>query len=703
MTKPGSLDPAAPPKRLAIGGWLVHPALRRLDGPDGEVVHLEPKVLAVLLELAARPSEVVTREELLDRVWDGGAVTESVLSRAISTLRKAFGDPADQPRYLETIRKTGYRLVAPVAEDRPAGATEPTAPPRRKRRARWPLLLWLAGPLALAIVLFPREERPAEPAWPRPLTSLQGSELDPVLSPDGEQLAFAWNGEGGADFDIYVRPLEGGAPVRLTDHPGEEKNPAWSPDGDRLAFVRDAPGEEGVFTVPVAGGEARRLAGTLTGDIPDLVWSADGRYLFFPDRAAPGHPTAIARLELSSGERRWITRPPPTAFGDRDLALAPDGRRIAFARAAAPGVEDLWVADVPLGEESRLTRDGQSITGIEWLPESDELLFASTRDGLSRFWRIPATGGSPRVDAGLGEDGYDPSFAPAVGRLVFERKVYETNIWRVPLAIPGEPVVWIQSTRNDNSPAISANGQWIAFVSDRSGPAELWICNADGGEAFQLTRLAPALPGAPAWTPDGRALVVSLRKGTETDLVRIEVAEGRVEPLTSTPWQELFPTLSRDGRWVYFGSDRDGAWRIWKLPIEGGRAERVTEDGGLRALEAADGSLYYSRLERPGVWRRSPAGDREEPVYLPDEGTVGLDWTLGARGVYLRALTPDPVAARPLLLLDPRSGEVREVVPPLSRVGLFGLGLSVSPDGAYLLFGRTDRSDGDIMRVEGYR
>jgi TolB-like protein/DNA-binding winged helix-turn-helix (wHTH) protein/tetratricopeptide (TPR) repeat protein len=143
-----------------LGPWEVRPTLRTLSGPEG-TVHLEPKVMDVLVYLAERAGEVVTREQFIERVWHGRVVSDEVLSRCISILRTQLGDSSREPRYIQTVSKLGYRLVLPVdavaspesaKPDTSIGTTAPPPPlaaaPNRTRRA---LLYMGAGLIALAL------------------------------------------------------------------------------------------------------------------------------------------------------------------------------------------------------------------------------------------------------------------------------------------------------------------------------------------------------------------------------------------------------------------------------------------------------------------------------------------------------------------------------------------------------------------------
>src|SRR5438045_2676887 len=125
---------------LKIGEWLVEPALNQLSGA-GRTVKLEPKAMALLCYLAERPGQVVSREALLAAIWPGVVVGDDSLTQAVIKLRKALGDVADAPVYIQTIPKRGYRLVAKVVRlvtpaELPAdGASEDFRPQRRRRIA----------------------------------------------------------------------------------------------------------------------------------------------------------------------------------------------------------------------------------------------------------------------------------------------------------------------------------------------------------------------------------------------------------------------------------------------------------------------------------------------------------------------------------------------------------------------------------------
>jgi len=110
---PGSKTTARSTGSFNVGGWLVVPSLNRLSRGE-ETVRLELKLMEVLVHLAERTGELVSKRELIDAVWKVEVISDGTLTRAIALLRKALGDEARNPRFIETIPKRGYRFIAPV-------------------------------------------------------------------------------------------------------------------------------------------------------------------------------------------------------------------------------------------------------------------------------------------------------------------------------------------------------------------------------------------------------------------------------------------------------------------------------------------------------------------------------------------------------------------------------------------------------------
>jgi Tol biopolymer transport system component len=654
----------------------------------------------------------VTKDELFRDVWQGAFVTEDVLTRAVGELRRAFQDDAARPRVIETIRKSGYRLIAPVVPALAQPAARPadvwiTAPRLPGAGVSILIGLALAGLFTAGLITISRSRRSAVgPMRVRPVTTLPGNERDPAVSPDGTRVAFAWNGGSGEDYSLYVQLVDGQAPLRLTKEAGvEDRAPAWSPDGQRLAFTRSSPGDCRILLVSALGGEERPLAPCGDRDYRRLAWSPDGKWLAL-SRRDNGGPLAVELLSPETLERRRITHPPAEILGDSSPAFSPDSSTLAFTRNITEGVDDLYRVPVAGGEPTRLTFDNRDTMGSSWSEDGKSLVFSSSRAGIYSLWRVPASGGEPTWVAGGGIKMKHPSTARAKNAVAFESWLYEVNLWRVP-ARPGPPLLDPRlstplrlTDANDEwnyEPAVSPDGGRVAFVSTRSGNPEVWVTGRDGGTAMKLTSFRGARIETPRWSPDGRRLVFSARRETRADLWVVEAAGGVPDSLTTGPGDAVAPSWSRDGQSIYFASRRSGAWQVWKLLVSERSAAAVTRDGGYAARESPDGRvLYFTRAGEPGIWRQEADDGPASRVVAELAPEDWANWEVGADGLYFRELCAEHKEPTVVFLAFGSTQPVH--LAPLPEQGWSGF--SVAPDGSWLVYPRIDRHTCDIRLIE---
>jgi Tol biopolymer transport system component/DNA-binding winged helix-turn-helix (wHTH) protein len=693
-------------------------AQERLLQRDGATISLTPKAFDLLLALVERHGRLVEKEELFQTVWPDTIVEESNLSSNIALIRKALGDGENGQKFIETVPKRGYRFVAEVREA-PREANEPApdatlpineapvaaAQPRRRFH---PVLLVLLAPGLLIVGYYAtarwfgsREPSVAPMMTTVPFTTLPGNENDPTFSPDGNSIAFTWDGEQGDNVDIYVKQIGNESIQRLTTDPAAERLPRWSPDGRWIAFIRP----DGLYLIPSLGGAERKIA-QLDNRYNDWTvwrcmfnWSPDSEWLAVRDRSSPAEPYGIWLIERETGEKRKLTAPPAVAGIDFLPAISPDGKTVVFFRSINElGGGDLYLVSVAGGEPKRLTFDGGGRSPT-WTPDGRDILFLSA--GL---WRIPATGGTPERVEAIGRVGGDFVISPQGNRLAWTQVTNDFNIWQYNLAGPAtqRPQALIVSTQIDQNPQYSPDGKRVVFISNRSGNMQIWVCDSAGKSPQQLTTFK-GYSGSPRWSPDGRQIVFDCRPEGNVEIYVISAEGGKPRRLTNDPAEDSVPSFSRDGKWVYFCSNRSGSLQIWKLPVAGGQAVQVTKQGGFDSFEAPDGQwLYYAKGRGvPGIWRMPVAGGEETLVLDHHRAGFWRYWAVTEEGIYFTtAETPD----RPLIeFFNFATGKVTTITTMEKRIDGNVPGLSVSPDGRTLIWSQLDQTSSDIMLMENFR
>src|SRR5579864_6262340 len=394
-----------------FGPFRLEPAERRLSR-NNELVVLTPKAFDTLVLLVRNSGHLLEKEELSRTLWPDSFVEEGNISNNIFVLRKALGE---DPQYIETIPKRGYRFVGAVRQlpvapaqhheklqlelpspgaQRSASGADPSAlspsvlttPPtvgvflRRRKLVSWLSAAAVCIAVGTLAYLKWRQPNPVQSLAAVPLTVLPGWADYPAISPDGSRVVFEWTGEQHfTAFDLYVKTIGNENLLRLTNDPSVHLAPEWSPDGTQIAFQRVSKEGGGIYVVPAQGGPVRKLRSTNASFDRSMhvSWSPDGKTIAFADSPFPG---GHKRLQLLSLETLQST---PIEHDQQCVeevlpAFSPDGKQLAYAcsLSSREGEFGLSVATAD-GRAPRIIKESSCwLKGLEWLPDSKALLFA---------------------------------------------------------------------------------------------------------------------------------------------------------------------------------------------------------------------------------------------------------------------------------------------------------------------------------------
>lgn len=731
-----------------FGEFRLDAKKRRL-WKNGEPVALTPKEFEVLFVLIKRAGSVVEKDDLLDAVWKDIYVEEATLTRNISFLRKKLG-ANDEARFIETLPKRGYRFLPAVRkiENVPAALaieeqtltritveetvslSEPPAvaggfPQVQSQKSkvqsqlaanppsaiRHPQLLWLAfGAVALAVIGFAvyqnfsgRKSNAQMVARVAPFSGLPGREDFPAFSPDGRQMAFAWNGGDGDNLDVYVKIIGAGEPVRLTGNEADDINPVYAPDGRFIAFIRSLSTASDVILISALGGAERKLA-TLRSARSSLSFAPDGKTLAVADNDSTRGETGIFLLDVETGAKRRVTSPPEFS-SDGEPHFSPDGKSIVFVRAASPVAQEIYLVSTGGGGEARqLTADKTQIRGIAWSADGKQIVFASLRaSNQLNLWQIAASGGEPVLIATGGKNPSHPAVAPDGKSIAYVEATTDSNIWQIEFdgakkQIP--PRKFIASSQADHSPNFSPDGGRVVFASDRTGNYEIWTADAGGANARQLTDLKTSAAGTPRVSPDGVSVAFDAQTDGKGDIFIIGAEGGSPRNLTANAAHDVLPAWSANGRFVYFCSDRNGERQIWKISADGGEAVQITRQGGFESFASPDGrEIFYTKNRGvAGIWKVAVDGSEESAVAELAEAGYWRYWSVVQDGIYFVARASNPPYA--IKFYSFASKQISDAA-QLEKTPLWIYpGLAAAPDGKTLLYAQSDQNSSGIMLAE---
>ena len=559
--------PAGVPDTLRFGVFAVDRKTGELRR-NGVKVRLQDQPLQILLTLLERPGEVVTREELRGRLWPDDTFVdfEHSINTAVRRLRDVLGDSAENPRFVETVARRGYRFLAPVS-----GVPEVSVPPevavsRPHAVRRW----WILGVVAVALLVgvivgwhaaTSTATRPGNISERR-LTA-NAPELpviDGVISPDGKYLAFTDSG------GFYLRQIDTGETHAISVPSGFDPRPrSWFPDGSHIlaTWVAGPREPESIWEVSLMGGTPRKL-------VAQGAWPAVS-----PDGSKIAYlASAIQFKYIALNKEIWLVRsdgeqPHKLTGGGDDVfgppVWSPDGKRLAFMRgkfmAGMPFIRcQLETVNVATGETNTLLSMAGLRPTIAWTPDNrliyslgeavpnqnDSNLWALKVDGEGR-----AAGNAIRLTHGTGE-------ASAISvtsdgkRLAYFRQAVEPDVYVADL---------------------DANGTRL------STPRRLTL---DERADFPYS-----------WTPDSKSVIFTSDRNGRFNIFRQGVHDAEPEILVRSDEDLAIPRLSPDGNSIIYlitppnGASGEIPSRLMRAPLEGGPPQLVLEAIGINNQQCA--------------------------------------------------------------------------------------------------------------------
>jgi DNA-binding winged helix-turn-helix (wHTH) protein/Tol biopolymer transport system component len=570
----------------------------------GRKISLQEQPFRVLAMLLERPGELVTREEVRKRLWPDGTFVDfdEGLDTALKKLRYALGDSAQNPTFIETLPRRGYRFIAPVTNDdvglpqkiadAPYSAVPTTSPALGERTPKYlPAIIAVGLVLVTALGIYRwKSHTHALTAEKMEITRLTetGNATSVAISPDGRYVVHAsrvgekqglWLRQVATRSDVQILPPE------ATGFHGI----SFSPDGNYVYFLRelvDDPGVKYLYAMPTLGGPPRLLIKDV--DSP-VSFSPDGRLFVFtrgiPTRSEIQVHTANAD---GSGDRLLASLQGSSVSFQTGATWSPDGRTIAVAVTRINPLRcELYTIAANSGSMKELYPSPGVVGRPLWLPDGDGLLMVvNDQNEHGRLWTISYPRGVPRL---LRNDLAN-----------FDWHIDATRDLKTVAAVTNSMVsnIWVAPSTDLSAARQMTSGE-LAMLSVAESPdgrilgktrdGKLWIFNPDGTQRTLL--FDKSYVETP--TACGRFVSFVFDGDDSTDVIRLET-NGTNPTTLATGDVGWSVACSPDGRYVFY--NRVGAPQtIWRIPIDGGPSAKVAdvlEDGMVGNLTVSpDGTL----------------------------------------------------------------------------------------------------------------
>jgi DNA-binding winged helix-turn-helix (wHTH) protein/Tol biopolymer transport system component len=549
------------PFRLDVDGWRL--------SRDGEPVALEPRVFALLVLLVERRGELLTKSEVIARLWQGIHVEERTLTQHVYVLRKALGPTGHQ--YIQNVPRKGYRFAGEVRIIEPATAPAPEAasvplPVVTAPMRRWSVG-WLSALPAVALVV-----------W-----------------------GLARVGPGQAQAEV---PL-----LQKLTSDGIAQLSAIAPDGNTVAYTRTGPHGESLYLLSTDGSPVTELARAAGARHQGLTFSPDSKWLYYV------RDFQLSRVRLDDGRVEALLR-----GVDRPVSFAPDGRRFAFVSedvARAESAISIAAADGTSARIVTVRKKPMFYRAVAWSPSGDVIAASGGYEGHRAMEVVTidvASGRERPLGASwphVGEIGWRPDGA-ALNAIVR----YQPAAFRQVVEIAYPSGDYRPVTRDlDDYRSLSVSRHGVLATVQAGQQSNLWMIG-ENAAARELTS-GTGDDQNPVWLSD-TVVVYQHRNGGARRINSLDLASGAIRSLTPAHCDSSAPAGTPDGRSVVFVSACTGPPALWSMRADGSGLRQLTSGGGdNHPSVSADGTwVYYEALEdgKPIVKKVPLAGGKSGPV-----------------------------------------------------------------------------------------
>jgi len=675
---------------FSIGCFTIDLNEHSLRHENGTIELLQPKFIEVLHYLAHQYPAIVSREELIENIWNGNNyVGEKALTNAISHIRKKLSQADCE--YIQTIRKSGYRLLQtptwPDCSDNVSSKSSTT----RFNVGKWGIILGLV--LFAGIVVFIMLTAPQDKVNIVSITSSPGGEFYPVASPDGTKIAYYWK-QINKNSDLYIKDLTQPdlPPTQITFNRDSESRPVWNNKGNKIYYSQKNWNRTrcNIIELDLLTKMQRRIAKCKPTIDASLALSNSGKTLAFNSFDSINTISGIYLLQLDQSEQSPVrfSCAKDCGYSDRDAVFSPDDKFFAIARRSQQFEEDIFLVNRASGATKRLTTGQRDIHGMAWHPTKNLLIYSAEVSEVRNGYALNIDNGEIHS---LNVPGFSfPSFTHSGDEVMYhDWQVNEfVSSFELRTDTTSVPFPLIQSEYIHTSPDVSEISQQVAYISNESGHRELWVVALNGNNRVQLTAMEKNI-FSPRWSHDGKYIALLVRHNA-SDKNSINIVDVNTKVITPLPGSDLtgfnMPTwMQNDKRILVSATNKDKA-AFYAVNISDGKYKALIESPGGYAIHTAENEIWYSANH--GIYKVSLDADVQIATLIIPEQTLTsqYSWLKANEGIYFLQNQADH---QKIKFLNESTNEITSILKlPLRSIGR-NFPLSIIEEKEQLIFTQT--------------
>ncbi len=668
----------AVPVKWVFDQWEVWPDQGTVKKEQTEHV-LSPQLNQVLGLLISRAPSLVSKEEFLEEIWRDKYVNEAALSRTIAELRKILGDSAVQAKYIKTFPKKGYKFVAEA---------ETSSEIKSKRTQYIAAVMML---MALLFVVFWPKQQPTVfthlqdvVAGAQRVTFQPGMEQQSVLSQGGEQIAYVKRSAGLGE--ITVSSLADTNQWQRISWPQHNlASPDFVEEQQAIIMTAEQAGDCQLVLYDQTSKQFKPLTYCVyDAESRTLDWNQSLEAVFYSAKTDEGK-VAIHQFNLTQESIQVVTEPVSGSEQDWSPKVSPDHHWLSFSR-GNQNVRNLWLKNLSTGEETALTVGEHYSVSHDWYDEN-HLVFDSDMNGSRQLWLLNINDKQPKLLGAYGAQ--HPSFDAASQTMTYQVVSYEANIWLFDIVNQSMERV-VHSTKYDNNPAFSPDGQQFVFSSNRQDIGSIWLYDIETRVEQLLLSLPDTKLTRPHWDESGNKVTMTSNNADGYGAIVMDV---NAKSHKNRAFKKANAEAVSWGGSVYaLSKSKHSKGQI--LRLKNGIESEFPVGNVSRFMLLSNGDLVYTKTDQDGIFRFNRKALKEQLLIDKFNHTKFNLWTAVNQSIYY-----DQSGEQAGIWRYDVETEINEFVTKY-RPSSVGSALSVNQSESQILISRTDRAESDILKAQ---
>ncbi len=722
-----------------IGDFVLDASSHELMSANSKLT-ITSKMQDVLLTLAINQGQVVTREMIYQQVWGDVQVSEQLVARAISDLRKVLGDSVKitqskttqqkLTQYIETLPKSGYRLNVPFKKYQEVDSVKAISNSKINSTGRqiiYGLLIILVISLGYHFIRYSEVETELtsstsgyssfQLSQPKVLTAKTGVENAPNMSPDGKYLAFSHKSSADPFWKIYIKELSTGKEVDTPRNSGDQFAPRFSPDGQYLVYslYEMSKGSGGkiadfqdcrLVILTIRSGELKKLPVKCSGRFfMSADWGLDSNLLIYTKDHGE-FSRGLSVININTEQFFDLTVPEVQGTSDYSPRISPDGSQLMFVRGHLKPTHRSSLMLLPfdltephsLKKTRELTEKELNIIGLAWKNNSQIIYASNTGDtqGLHTINLITSSDSLLREGEFHRIDYHQANKLLIGARIDRVSNIYRMNIKQIEDNVI-KPEVVVSSTKLDTQPRLSPDSNSLAFVTNRAGFDQIWLANPDGSNAYKLSSFPDINITDYSWSPDSKQLLVSVHLSGNSYLYVVKVKDAKISLLHTDDIVINDARWSRDSQWLIASCQLSEQWQVCRMPSSGGTPIPITTTGGLSPYSPYHSDFVYFTRQEKGLWKIPLLGGEAKLVWSEFPEHSWKNFAIYEQTLYFVRTSPQG-NHQYFIKRDLISGEESLVIE--TNLKWSNTGLDLSPSGEVFYLASSISANDDIYQFE---